>query len=396
MVRPTEGALLAPGALRAAALLCAAVAPLACTYSRAVQPGVESVDNAYAPARAPESIDPSWTVDVAYEGLERINGVACADLDPAVPGDEIVSVDAAGVVRLMELRGGHFFENAAIRRAIDAGGDRSSGELVQVAAGDLDRSAAGDEVLAVGALRGAEDDGGPGALRYFARDSGGGWSRRTVTLDALAHAVAVGDLVPERPGNEFVVAGFFGEALIGHVEGEERSPVLKRVGARHPGNAKSVALVDGGFVLACDDGNTVTYRRASDGTWERTRVVQHGAPLARIARLGRDGFVVCDNGGALRRVDGGTSRERTLLVQRDDRMRGAVVADLDPRTPGDEVATAGYDGAITVVRPDGSGARDVARDTNKLHHLAVGSFDGIGVALVAAGYAGDVLVVAPR
>ena len=69
-----------------------------------------------------------------------------------------------------------------------------------------------------------------------------------------------------RPGNGFVVAGFLGEALIGHVEGEERSPVLKRVGARHPGNAKSVALVDGGFVLACDDGNTVTYRRASHPT----------------------------------------------------------------------------------------------------------------------------------
>ena len=41
---------------------------------------------------------------------------------------------------------------------------------------------------------------------------------------------------------------------------------LKRVGARHPGNAKSVALVDGGFVLACDDGHSVTYRPPSHPT----------------------------------------------------------------------------------------------------------------------------------
>ncbi|MEL6716540.1 MAG: hypothetical protein AAFP86_22370, partial [Planctomycetota bacterium] len=307
MVRPTEGALLAPGALRAAALLCAAVAPLACTYSRAVQPGVESVDNAYAPARAPESIDPSWTVDVAYEGLERINGVACGDLDPRVPGDEIVSVDAAGVVRLMEMRGGHFFENASIRLATDAGGDAASGELVQVATGDLDPKAAGDEVLAVGVARGSEDDDVPGVLRYFVRGAGGEWNRHSVALEALAHAVAVGDLIPERPGNEFVVAGFFGEALVGHVDGASGLPLLERVGALHPGNAKGVALVDRGFVLACDDGNTVTFQRGPDGTWARTRVEQLGAPLARIARFGGDGIVVCDNGGVLRRVDGGAS-----------------------------------------------------------------------------------------
>ncbi|MEL6713421.1 MAG: hypothetical protein AAFP86_06590, partial [Planctomycetota bacterium] len=123
-VRAAEGAAPASRALRAAILCCAAAVPLACAGPRSVEPGVERVDNAYVPPRAPESIDPSWTVDVAFEGVERINGVACADLDRSVPGDEIVSVDAAGVVRLMELRGGHFFENAAIRRAIDAGGDR--------------------------------------------------------------------------------------------------------------------------------------------------------------------------------------------------------------------------------------------------------------------------------
>jgi hypothetical protein len=87
-----------------------------------------------------------------------------------------------------------------------------------------------------------------------------------------------------------------------------------------------------------------------------------------------------------------------------------VLADLFPDRAGLEAATAGYDGAVTVlVRGDSSwlgmtldgredGARSAqvaAQDTERLHHLAAATLAGRGTGLVACGYAGRLLFLRP-
>lgn len=357
-----------------------------------------------------------WGLYLAYEGRTRINGVACGELDLAVPGDEIVFVDAEGHVRVVVREELGFEEQVGIGFARDPYGGGLGGELVQVAVGDLDPTRPGDEVLAVGVESGDEDGGGPGVVRYYARSADdGAWTRGSVLTEGLVHAVAIGDLLPERPGNEFIIAGRFGEALLGRVESATGTILLDRIGAEHPpaATAKGVAVLEDGFVLALDDGQTMRFARDESGGWELTQPVQHGAPLARIDRFGADEFVVCDNAGIFRLHgpygDDG-SPGSVVLDQRADRLRGALVVDIDGGHDGPEACTAGYDGEITVCRltfveQDGDDpgppevrveAIPVARDTERLHHLAVGDFAGLGRALVACGYSGDVLVAAPE
>jgi hypothetical protein len=100
----------------------------------------------------------------------------------------------------------------------------------------------------------------------------------------------------------------------------------------------------------------------------------------------------CGNDGVLRLWQDGAVRE---LYASTERLRGAVIADLDPSRPGIEYATAGYDGRVVVVSEEDSTltATVVGRDAERFHHLAVGDLPGLGTCLVACGYGGRVIVV---
>ena len=399
-----------------------ALVPLLAAFAGCSAPRDPTITEVTAPTAEPIStpalLESGWVMQVAYDGQTRINGVACGELDPDAPGDEIASVDRSGRMRVLRWTGTEFeeaFDATRIPVVGEVGLDVPGGELVQVAVGDLDGNSPGDEIVAVGMARGGEDDGGPGLVRYFARtgeeDS---WVERRFVTPALVHAIAIGDLQPDRVGDEFVFAGFFGTALIGYVDASTGALLIDETGAAHQGGAKGACTMPNGFVLACDNGETVRYRRAQSG-WERGRVVQHGAPLARIAQFeDTDAFAVCANDGTFRLWQGvGGGAITTFFVRAENRLRGAIIHDVDPKSPGVEAATAGYDGEIRVVRlneetpagevPEGgrenaplqlsTSATSVARDTAKIHHLAVGDFAGIGTALVSCGYSGDVLVV---
>lgn len=370
------------------------------------------------PISTPVLLESGWAMQVAYDGQTRINGVACGELDPGSAGDEIASVDRSGRMRVLRWTGNEFedsFDATNIPVVGEVGLDVPGGELVQVAVGNLDANSPGDEIVAVGMARGGEDDGGPGIVRYFARTGAdGGWVERRFVTAALVHAIAIGDLRPDRAGNEFVFAGFFGTALIGYVDPSTGALLVDETDAAHQGGAKGVCTMPSGFVLACDNGETVRFRRSDTG-WERSRVVQHGAPLARITQFeNTEAFAVCANDGTFRLWQGvGGGAITTFFVRANNRLRGAIVHDVDPSSEGVEAATAGYDGEIRVVHlkrehaagevPEGgrenaplqlsTRAVSVARDTAKIHHLTVGEFDEIGTALVSCGYSGDILVV---
>ncbi len=388
---------------------------LAVTACQGTLPGPGEATTGPEPLSIPAVLNAGWELSTVFRGDTRINGVACGELDPDTPGDEIVAVDQRGAVRAFR-RSGDGFEPLDLGPAVS----RNMGELVQVICADVVPSAPGDEIIAVGMLEGGEDDGGRGLVRVFSRSPmGDGWSEARLVTPALVHAVTAGDVDPQRPGQEVVVAGYFGSArLLGvSLAGEELTVEdLSSVhDLGHEGNAKGACPTAGGFALACDDGGLVEFIRGEGGTLSPYGRRDLGATLARIAPFPGDGVVVCDNGGMLRVIerngDGQLKGALTVLERADNRLRGAVVADLVPGDDGVEVATAGYDGVIRVVtlerveirsmdHPDRaartgliSSKRSVARDSAKLHHLTTGVIDGLGLCLVSCGYSGSVLVV---
>lgn len=386
-------------------------APLAACASSGDQAGggVRRVD----PISRPAVLAEGWALDVAHEGDVRINGVACGEFDTELAGDEIVSVDKLGRIRLLGRRDGGFGPLELpwpLPMEGISGSREPGGELVQVAAGDLDPEAPGDEIVAVGVLRGGEDDGEPGLVRVLSRSGPrGAWREQRFVTPGLVHAIAVGDVLPAREGLEVLFAGFFGEALVGYVDRESGALLVDAIGATHTGNAKGACLVDDGFVLACDDGKTFRYRRDASGEWALARTRDFGATLARIASFQGVDYAVCANDGSFTLHQRRGDRSGTTALHRvDNRLRGALFVDIDANAEGVEACTAGYDGEIRVVRlleqPAAGDAfprfatskRSVARDTAKIHHLTSGTFDDIGTALVSCGYSGDILVTYPR
>ena len=325
---------------------------------------------------------PVWKQTVAMQTDAKLGGCVLADFDPTSPGDEIVVVASDGKTHFIRCSGGSFRSEVAFE---------TPGEMIQVAAGDLDPDHPGAELVVVGALKGGEDDGGPGAS-YYAWFDGTQWhSEPLFEDDALLHAVAIGDVIPEREGIEILVAGYTQRA---HVFWRGDEGFEHEVGATLPGQAKNAAVGAMGALVACADGSLVKVRK-SGLTWKTSMVTRSPHPLARLATKG-DVIAVCDNGGNMTAVVDGTLR---LCHVDSDRLRGAVIAEFDRRFLGDEIATAGYNGAITILgfneRSQSWVATTVARDEDKFHHLGYGNLDGFGPCLVGCGFGGRVVVAWP-
>ena len=336
-----------------------------------------------APAAGPER----WNVEVAFEQDAKLGGCAVGNFDPDRPGNEIAVVNERGEVWMLWRADRRWESELVMRRP---------GELIQVAAGDLDPDHPGEELVAVGMQSGTEDSGGAGAAVLAWREGDGWRERELASDDALLHAVAVGEIDPTRPGPEVVVAGYSRSVHVGWLEGGNFESTVV---AELPGPAKGVALERGAMVFACEDGSVVRVTRRG-GEWASEVVASFADPQARIDAY--DGaLLVCDNGGYLRLVEpepGGAEPRVTVVHKSPDRLRGAVFSGLDPAAEGIELATAGYDGWIVVVRRAGRGFRtyEIAHDTDRLHSLASGELPEVGPALVACGYSGRVLVVSRR
>jgi hypothetical protein len=345
----------------------------------------------------------SWLTYEAYVGEGVLSGVACGDLDPQSPGDELIAVGQGGKIVILRCKEGRFSAEEL---------EPAPGELLQVAVGDLDPMRPGAEAVAVGIAVGAEDDGGEGIAWLISRGEGGFERTELHRAGALLHAVSVADVDRDRAGNEVALAGFTREVLVM----PPTSGAEARTVATLSGNAKGMAATERGLVVACDDGSLVLLERPTDvgGEWTVARTWREAQPMARVAAR-RGEVLVCGNDGVLRlhQVDPTGAFERsTRCFESEQRLRGAVLADVDPSRPGLEAATAGYDGLVRVVYltpwpvaddlvPPSAGLVDyrvqvevVAEDVDALHHLGAGNFDGIGPSLVTAGFSGRVLVVA--
>ncbi len=334
----------------------------------------------------------SWWQETAGDLGGKLGGCCLGDFDSQNPGNEIGVVAGDGRVVCLS-RSGRGWSQEVVATL--------PGEQIQCIAGDLLPQYPGDELVTVGVLRGGEESGAPGAAYVHWKDAQG-WHSELILQDrALLHCAAFGEVDGEHPGPELVLAGFSGRVHVLHREGEE---LLSESLGPLPGNAKGAAVGLGGVVLACDDGSLCAMRRGDAG-WQLETLEQFTAPLARVAARSNMALV-CANDGRLYLLD---DEGLQSIVVSEDRLRGAAIVDMLAESPGDELATAGYDGLIRILsiqRASGSmqtlgvqagdpivNTTVVGRDENRLHHLAAGSLGGLGTCLVTCGYSGRVLVV---
>jgi hypothetical protein len=321
----------------------------------------------------------SWRQEVALATNSKLGGCAIGDLDPTRAGDELAVVSASGeVLCIARVDGAWQYETVA----------HLPGEMIQCVAGDLDPAHPGDELVTVGKRAGGEDEPGAGVAWYFYRNADG-WQSEELFVDSeLLHAVCIGDLDPDRVGNELLVAGYSGQA---HVLSKDGEGWLSTPAGALAGAAKGAAVARGGAVVACADGSVMLVRKGGDGFTSGV-LKRFAQPQARIG--GQGGLVaVCDNGGDLRLLDTGATR---AVHVDDERLRGAVFMQAGDEH-GVQLATAGYNGRIALVDWDAASAgwtvRNIASDTDKFHHLAGGVLPELGQVLVGVGYSGNVIVV---
>ena len=318
-----------------------------------------------------------WKKEVAFEAGSKLGGCAVGDLLPSKSGNEIVVVGGDNTVHLIRRSGVNRYETSLINTL--------EGELIQVAVGDMFPGTPGDEILAVGAAKGTEDDGGEGVAVCFWRD-GITWKwHEVLRSSALVHGVCIADLDGDRKGMEAAVVGYSKEVIV-LVPGAEPTSWASSVRASLPSEGKGVAADSSGALMAaCAGGELVQVDR--DGTTRSMMASEHA--LARVASDGH-GTLVCNNGGELWLV--GESGKAQRIHQSADRLRGAVFVTA-PDADDQAFATAGYDAGVHLIM--GGVARRLASDTDRFHHLAGGSVGSLPYALVACGYAGRVLVIAP-
>jgi len=313
-----------------------------------------------------------WKAEIALEAGKKLGGCAIGDLDPGHPGNEIAAVAGDGSVYLA-WRDGSRWKSEVIHKA--------AGEMIQCAIGDADPSRPGNELVIVGMEKGGEEEGGAGAavLVYRADD---GWMSEPIFRDtALIHGVCVAN-------GGAVVVGFSRKA---HRVFREAGTWKAEAIATLPGAGKSALAVGGQIVVACNNGWLGGIERTADG-WKTVTLDERKAGRS---RLGTDGkrVIVADDDGTLSIV-GPDGREEVYKTSK--KLRGAVLADLDPTSPGLEAATAGYSFKVTLLHRDGETWRpsDLYEDSAKFHHLAAGDVDGRpGLELVACGYSGKLVVL---
>jgi len=319
-----------------------------------------------------------WKVEVALEAPTGLDCCAIGDVRPDLPGNEIVATAMDGSVYVVWRDGeGWKSERAA----------KFPGEMIQCAVGDADPAHEGVEIVAVGMVEGREGEG-PGAVHLVRRENDAWVAEELFRDTALVHAVCIGDLDPTHDGGEVLVAGFSGRAtvLARTAEGWKATGV-----ATLEGNGKSAVFVAGVAAVGTSAGVLLGIERDGEG-W-KTEVLDR-APAGQ-SRLGTDGkhILSARDDGVLALILPDGQRE----IHREDRkLRGAVLADLDPETPGCEAATCGYSGRLTVRRygKEGQWKEVLHEERSPLHHLAGGELPacGEGVELACASHSGRLIV----
>ena len=319
-----------------------------------------------------------WYSQVILETGTKLGGCAVGDVDPEHPGNEVLAVAENGKVYLARPYG---------RRWVGESIAKAPGELLQCAVGDYDASKPGQEIVVVGMKSGGEDSGGKGAA-YALERKGKTWKLRLLMEDsALLHAACVAEVDPDLAGQEIIVGGY--GKMLWVLGGPEQKPIGVM---QLDGPAKSIQAHRGGVAVACSTGELLWIKKEG-ASWTKT-VLEKG-PVGQ-ARLGGSGeqLAVARDDGQLMHYD--AEGQATPIHREKLKLRGAVLAELDPDWKGLEAASVGYEMKMVVhYQEAGKWFSEVVHtDDNRFHHLAVGELDDSspGLEIVGCGYSGRLII----
>ena len=332
-----------------------------------------------AACRTNDTLESQWIITTALDAGTKLGGCAGGDLVAERAGDEIAVVAGDGATHVV------WHEGDTFRSTIVA---TTAGEMIQCAIGDIVAEHPGQELVIVGMQQGAEDDGGAGEAHVLWSE-GDEWVVQSLFIDnALIHGVAAGDVDPRRAGDEVLLVGYSQLATLVY---EHAGAWQVETIAKLPGPGKNAVAWNGGAAIACSDGSLVFVAPGED-EWTSTVI---GRSSAGWARLGTDGerLVAARDDGALFLFQADGSSE--IVHQENEKLRGAVLADLDPSNDEAELATAGYEMRATVLTPSAAGwtPETVYTDDARFHHATCAELDGIGQALFVCGYSGRVTAI---
>lgn len=337
----------------------------------------------------------TWHSEVLLNTEAGMGGVAIGDLDPESAGNEVAVVNGAGEIWLVARN-----EQGWRPRQLRAG----DGELIMCAIGDVDPRYDGNEFVGVGMVRGEESTNGQGQVLLIREDAGDWVAEAIFKDDHMLHGVAVGDVSARHDGNEIVACGFNHRVTLLHLGENGWSPETIYVA----NNRLKIALAAdvlperaGLEALVCgSDGNVVALWENKLG-WRHRLVFSDPVGQSRIA-TGELGILVGGDKGKVtlcRRQGDQWSHE--FLARDTAKIRGVVIADVDPEHPGEELYACGYSRKVFQLVRDDSGyweSKVLYTAERPLHHLAAGEFDPThpGPELVTCGHGGRLIALYPR
>lgn len=336
----------------------------------------------------------TWKSRILLESEHGLGGAAVGDIDPNSPGNEVVTVNAAGEVWLVR-RGETGWRTERIHK-----GD---GELIMCAIGDVDPRYSGNEFVGVGMVTGQESRTGPGQALLIRRENNG-WSALPIfTDDHMIHGVAIGNVSARHPGNEIVVCGFNHRVtLLYFDEGQWQHETI------YVGNDRmKVAVVadvlpdrNGLEVVVCgSDGNAVVLWEGQLG-WHHDVIYSDPHGQSRVA-AGNLGVLIGGDKGKVSFASRQSGAWVAEVVARDaGRIRGVAIADVEAGVPGAEFYTCGYSRNVLQLVRDEQGfwtSKVIFTAQRPLHHLVAGDIDPThpGPELVTCGHGGRLIALFP-
>ena len=150
-----------------------------------------------------DDVETQWNAEVAFEGNipDYIDGIAIGDADRDNDGNEVVWAS-----RDMKVLMGNYDDAGAFSYETIW---TSGGQQLTPAIGDLRPDLEGNEIMIVGLSSGMEDDeAGAGTAELLYKSASGWQNERIFTEEKLIHGCDIGDLDPNIPGEEGVLASF--------------------------------------------------------------------------------------------------------------------------------------------------------------------------------------------
>jgi len=343
--------------------------------------------------RADDEKNTYWDSATLFTDDEKLDGVEIGDADNDGVKD-LVICGLSGVVTHIEKNGGVWVSQTLWENP-------DAGEQITPDIGDIDGDGK-NEVVVGGMAQGGEDEDGAGSIDMIEHD-GTSWVRTNLFTDInLVHGLTIGDIDPDKPGNEVVGVGFsYNCTLIYNDAGTWKSEVIYTSDGKIKKNIIDDIDPDraGQEMVIVDKARNVTMIYKDGGVWKSEHMFKAEAGVSRVCvgeldplSPGKEVVVGDDDGKAyIIRKSGGTW-SGLKIIDEVDKNRGVWIGDVDYTHDGNELIVTGYSAEVTMFWGSGSDWSSeliyTVPSKDRVHDVRIGEFDPdhVGNEIVIIGY----------